>query len=93
MRSRKSLPVANFTTFGMHNEDHYDVKILRCYVNEMIELKRFFYYAVEDTFKSLILWRGQVKVGDTLLPLHSAIAFLGQYMLLSIRTSYLVVSF
>jgi len=77
MRSRKSLPVANFTTFGMHNEDHYDVKILRCYVNEMIELKRFFYYAVEDTFKSLILWRGQVKVGDTLLPLHSAIAFFG----------------
>ena len=39
-------------------------------------MKRFLFYALGDSFDSLLMWRGQVQVGSTVLPLHSAIAFL-----------------
>ena len=77
MKKRMTHPVANFTCFGAHNEDKYDVKILRSYVNEMLELKRFAAYAVNDALASLIMWRGQLKVGTVNLPIHSALAFFG----------------
>jgi len=77
MHYPKTLPIANFTCYGMHNEAHYDIQLLRSYVNEILELKRFLFYAIGDGAKSLILWRGQVKVGNIYLPLHSAIAFFG----------------
>lgn len=32
-------------------------------------------YAISDAMRSLIYWRGQVKVGSVYLPLHSAIVF------------------
>ena len=75
MKSKKTLPVANFTCYGSHNEDNYDIQLLRSYVNEILELKRFLVYAVADSINSLIMWRGQVQVGDVCLPLHSAFAF------------------
>lgn len=77
MKNHRTLPVANFTCYGIHDEDSYDIQILRSYVNEMIELKRFMVYVVGDTIDSLVMWRGQVKIGNKDLPLHSMIAFFG----------------
>lgn len=77
MKKSKSLPIANFTCFGAHNEDKYDIKLLRSYVNEMLEMKRFIFYTINDAFMSLILWRGQLQVGRMLLPVNSALAFFG----------------
>ncbi len=76
MQYEKSLPVANFTCYGQHNEDNYDIQLLRSYVNEMIQLKRLLFYAVGDAAKSLVMWKGQVKLFGKDLPLHSACAFL-----------------
>ena len=81
MKSHRTLPVANFTCYGNHDEDCYDVQLLRSYVNEMIELKRLLVYAVGDSISSLIMWRGQVKVGSKHLPLHSLLAFFGEHKL------------
>jgi hypothetical protein len=77
MQKKVSLPVANFTCFGAHNEDTYDIKLLRSYVNEILELKRFIGYVLKDTFTSLIMWHGQLQVGDFHIPIHSIIAFFG----------------
>lgn len=72
-----SLPVANFTCLGAHSEEQFDLILMRSYVNEMLEMKRFLVYAINDAITSLIEWKGQVKVGNHLLPLHSAVAFFG----------------
>lgn len=77
MKKRMSLPVANYTCFGAHNEEKFDFTLIRSYVNEMLELKRFLKYAISDAISSLIMWRGQVQIGKYLLPLHSAMAFFG----------------
>mmetsp|Transcript_8761 Transcript_8761/g.16537 ORF Transcript_8761/g.16537 Transcript_8761/m.16537 type:complete len:1050 (+) Transcript_8761:126-3275(+) len=77
MKCEKTLPVANFTMYGRHNEDVYDVQLLRNYVNEILELKRLFFYCVGESVTSLALWRGQMKVGSLNLPVHSFIAFFG----------------
>jgi len=75
MQRRTTLSIVNFKCCGNHNEDRYDVKLLRCYINESFELKLFLSYSVADAFSSLIMWRGQVKVGSLCLPLHSACFF------------------
>ena len=77
MQCKKTLPVANFTVYGNHNEDHYDIQLLRSYVNEIMELKRFLLYAIGDSINSLVMWRGQVKVGNAYLPIYSLVSFLG----------------
>jgi hypothetical protein len=77
MQNSDILPVANFTCYGTHDEEHYDVHLLRSYVNEMIEMKRFLVYVVWDSVGSLIMWRGQVEFGKIHLPLHSLLAFFG----------------
>lgn len=77
MKKRMSLPVAKYTCFGAHNNEEFDITLMRSYVNEMLELKRFLKYAINDSISSLVMWRGQVKVGKYFLPLHSATAFFG----------------
>ena len=77
MVCQQTLPVANFTVYGTHNEDHYDIQLLRDYINEIIEVKRFLVYAIGDSFSSLMMWRGQVKVGSCYLPIYSFVAFFG----------------
>jgi hypothetical protein len=77
MQKKQSLSVANFTCFGSHNEDKDDITLLRSYVNEMLELKRFLLYAINDAFTSLIMWRGQLQVGKLMIPANSAMAFFG----------------
>lgn len=70
------LHPSSSTTLLQYNEDFYDIKLLRSYVNEILELKRFLFYAVGDACHSLIMWNGQVQVGNLFLPLHSVFAFL-----------------
>ena len=77
MQKKMTLPVANFTCFGSNNEDNYDFNLIRSYVNEMLEMKRFLTYAIHDAVTSLMMWRGQVKIGSVYVPLHSSLAFFG----------------
>ena len=42
-----------------------------------MELKTHLFYCIGDALKSLVFWRGQVKIGTLYLPIHSACAFVG----------------
>ena len=81
------LSITNFTCYGNHNEDCYDVKFLWCYINVIFELKLFLSYSVAVTFRSLIMWNGQVKVRPLCLSLHLACVFCGIYL---VKRSYLL---
>mmetsp|Transcript_37634 Transcript_37634/g.82419 ORF Transcript_37634/g.82419 Transcript_37634/m.82419 type:complete len:1040 (+) Transcript_37634:105-3224(+) len=75
VKKDKSLAVAKYTLYGSYDEEKYDLTLLRSYVNEIMEYKRRATYSVGDALRSLILWRGQVKVGHVKLPLHSLAAY------------------
>lgn len=83
MKCEKTLPVANFALYGDHNEDKYDIQLLKSYVYEMLDLKRDMKYVVKDSLSSLVMWRGQVKISEKIyLPIHSMIAFtVGTYVI------------
>jgi len=72
----KTFQVVRFTCFGEYdNLEKFDTTLTRSYVNEMFEYKAAIGYAVSDSFRSLILWRGQVEVFSVMLPLHSLVFF------------------
>jgi hypothetical protein len=72
----KTFRVVRYTCYGEYdNPEQFDVTLTRSYINEMFEYKAALSYAVTDTFRSLVLWRGQVEVFSVMLPLHSMILF------------------
>lgn len=71
------LAIARFTCSGKHDEDVYDIMFVWFYIKEILDIIKFSRFAISDAIGSLIMWRGQVKIGRFHLPLHSAIAFLG----------------
>ena len=51
------------------------MSVFRSLINEIMTVKRDTAYVMSDAMKSLIFWRGQVRVGHVWLPLHSMLAF------------------
>mmetsp|Transcript_7914 Transcript_7914/g.14267 ORF Transcript_7914/g.14267 Transcript_7914/m.14267 type:complete len:756 (-) Transcript_7914:69-2336(-) len=78
VRKPKTLGVLRYTCFGEYGEEeHFDLTVLRSYINEILEYKQLLSYSVGDSLRSLIFWRGQVSCGSCYIPLHSAIFFWG----------------
>ena len=75
VKKPKSLAVAQYTLHGDIDESKYNMTLLRSHVNEIMEYKRRVSYTIADSVRSLIFWRGQVKVGSVKVPLHSLGAF------------------
>mmetsp|Transcript_14215 Transcript_14215/g.21921 ORF Transcript_14215/g.21921 Transcript_14215/m.21921 type:complete len:1099 (-) Transcript_14215:32-3328(-) len=76
VKKEKSLAVVKYTLYGEYDEDKYSMTLLRSYVNEIFEYKSRATYSIGDALKSLILWRGQVKIGNVWLPMHSLLFFI-----------------
>jgi hypothetical protein len=76
----KSLRVVRYTCFGEYGDDNngekFDLTVMRSYVNEVLEYKDTLLYCIGDAILSVIFWRGQVKVCNSLnIPLHSFLIF------------------
>ncbi|KAL9182512.1 hypothetical protein ACHAXT_013164 [Thalassiosira profunda] len=71
----KSHRVAKYCVDGPHDEEVFEMTLFRSHINELMTQKRYLSYAIGDSVRSLVRWRGQVKVGRAWLPLHSAIVF------------------
>lgn len=71
----KSHRVAKYVVDGPHDEEVFEMALFRSQINELLTQKRYISYAIGDAVRSLIYWRGQVKVGNVWLPLHSAVVF------------------
>jgi len=69
------LDIARYTCYGKYREDVYNMKILRSYVDEILENIEFASFELKMGLKSLIFWQGQVRFGRVNLPLHSFLAF------------------
>jgi hypothetical protein len=92
----KSLSVVRYTCFGEYGDDNngekFDVTVMRSYVSEILEYKNALMYCISDALRSLVFWRGQVKVSDNLhLPLHSFLLFCSCALL--VERPYLLPSF
>ncbi|KAL7554718.1 hypothetical protein ACHAWF_018241 [Thalassiosira exigua] len=48
------------------------MRLFRSHINELLTQKRYMSMQISDAVRSLVFWRGQVKVGQVWLPLHSA---------------------
>eukprot|EP00804_Cyclotella_cryptica_P025385 CCRYP_016517-RB/>CCRYP_016517-RB protein AED:0.00 eAED:0.00 QI:485/1/1/1/0/0/2/1112/991 len=71
----KSHRVAKYCCDGPHDDEVFEMRVFRSHINEIMTAKRTLTYVVSDAMTSIIFWRGQVKVGNAWLPLHSAIVF------------------
>ena len=71
----KSHRVAKYCVDGPHDEEVFEMRLFRSHINELLTQKTYLSYAISDAVRSLVFWRGQVKVGNVWLPLHSAIVF------------------
>ena len=71
----KSHRVAKYCVDGPHDEEVFEMSVFRSHINEIMTAKRTLMYVVSDAFHSIVFWKGQVKVGNAWLPLHSAIVF------------------
>ena len=88
----KTFRVVRYTCFGEYdNPEEFSTTLTRSYVNEILEYKRTIGYVIYDTFKSLVLWRGQVEIFSVMLPLHSLIFFVGSSRL--VETPQLIVPY
>ena len=63
--------MAKYCVDGPHDEDIFEMSLFRSHINELLTQKRYLSYAISDAVRSLIFWRGQVKVGAVWLPVHS----------------------
>ena len=73
----RSFTVVRYTCYGEHdNIEKFDMTLMRSYINEIFVYKAAVSYSLSDTFKSLILWKGQVEICSVMLPLHSLILFI-----------------
>lgn len=78
VKKEKSLKVVHYTCYGEYGEEKdqkFDLTVTRSLVNELLGYKNAVLYCVGDTFTSLVFWRGQVKIFDMLLPVHSILFF------------------
>jgi hypothetical protein len=94
VRKEKSFSVVRYTCFGEYGDDkeeNFDLTVVRSCINELVEYKTVLKYCLSDAVLSLIFWRGQVKVGDALLPLHSFLFFYACAVL--VERPYLMPSF
>jgi hypothetical protein len=94
VRKEKSFSVVRYTCFGEYGDDKeekFDLTVVRSYINELLEYQTVLKYCLNDAILSLIFWRGQVKVGDALLPLHSFLFFYACAVL--VERPYLLPSF
>ncbi|CAJ1937033.1 unnamed protein product [Cylindrotheca closterium] len=95
VRMQKTFRVVRYTCFGEYdNEESFDLTVTRSYINEILCYKRKLYYAIRDSFFSLVFWRGQVDIagdGTTKVPLYSFLFFVGACHL--IENPHLVVPF
>ena len=71
----KTHRVTKYCTEGPHDDDVFEMSVFRSFINEIMTAKRHTFYIVGDGIKSLVFWRGQVKVGGVWLPLHSMLVF------------------
>ena len=71
----KSHRIAKFCVDGPHDEEVFEMSLFRSHINEILAHKRHATYVLSDSVRSLVFWRGQIKVGNVWLPLHSAIVF------------------
>jgi hypothetical protein len=71
----KSHRVAKYCCDGPHDDEVFEMRVFRSHINEIMTAKRTLTYVVSDALNSIIFWRGQVKVGNAWLPLHSAVVF------------------
>jgi hypothetical protein len=94
VRKEKSFSCVRYTCFGEYGDDKeqkFDLTVVRSYINELLEYKTVLKYCLMDAVLSLIFWRGQVKVGHVLLPLHSFLLFYASAVL--VEKPYLAPSF
>jgi len=72
----KSFRVIRYTCFGEYdNEETFDLTVTRSYINEILEYKASIRYAVVDSLKSLMFWRGQVEFFSVMVPIHSLVFY------------------
>ncbi len=82
VEKEKTFRVVRYTCYGEYdNPTHFNTTLMRSYVNELFEYKRNLGYAIKDAIKSLVFWRGQVKVFNVMVPIHSMIFFIGSLRL------------
>lgn len=94
VQREKSLKVVHYTCFGEYgdeNEEKFDLTVTRSYISEIFEHKRNLSYAIGDGVRSLLFWRGQVRVLGLMLPLHSLLFFCAASTL--VERPYLLPSF
>jgi hypothetical protein len=76
VKRRKTLAVARYTCEGKYREEVYNMKVLRSYIDEILEYLEICSFEFHGAVKSLIFWRGQVQFFNLHLPLHSLFAYL-----------------
>jgi len=76
VKRRKTLAVARYTCQGKYREEVYNMKVLRSYIDEILEYLEIWSFEFHGAIKSLIFWRGQVRFFNLHLPLHSLFAYL-----------------
>ena len=97
VKKEKSFKVVRYTCFGEHDgEEKFELAVTRSYVDEIFEYKSAISYAIGDTIRSLIFWRGQVQIctiGGTplLFPMYSLCFFCATTTL--VERPYLIVPF
>lgn len=76
VKKEKSFKVIRYTCFGEYDgEESFDLTVTRSYVNEIFAYKAAIGYTMKDTFTSLVYWRGQVRILNIMVPLHSFLFF------------------
>ncbi len=75
MKRRKTLGIARYTCYGKRREDVYNMKVLKSYIDEILEYIERASFEIQLGINSFIFWRGQVKVWKFNVPLHSMVAF------------------
>ena len=97
VKKEKSFKVVRYTCFGEYDgEEKFELAVTRSYVDEIFEYKSAISYAIGDTIRSLIFWRGQVHVctisgTPVLLPIYSLCFFCATSTL--VERPYLIVPF
>jgi hypothetical protein len=94
VQREKSLKVVHYTCFGEYgdeSEEKFDLTVTRSYINEILQYRRHLSYAIGDGLRSLIFWRGQVRVFGIMLPVHSFLFFCSSLTL--VERPYLLPSF
>jgi hypothetical protein len=78
VKNRRDYRVIRETCFGKYDEEKYDVRTLKSYVDELQQLQYSLFY-IQDALTTLFLWRGHFELKvfgkEIHLPVHSFNAF------------------